>query len=76
MIRDRIVFGINNSKVRERLIIEGDKLTLDKTIQIMQNREYCQEQLRSIGRENVDAIKQRQKSPNHRHQQQLKRQQQ
>lgn len=67
MIRDRIVFGINNPKAREKLIIEGDKLTLDKTIHIMQNMEYCQEQLRTIGKENVDAVKQRNIRPNHRH---------
>lgn len=40
MIRDRIVFGTNNQRVREKLINEGEKLTLNKTIQIAQNLEY------------------------------------
>ena len=46
MIRDRIVFGISSSKVRERLINEGEKLTLEKAIQISQSYEYSQEQLK------------------------------
>ncbi|XP_062612393.1 uncharacterized protein LOC134274154 [Saccostrea cucullata] len=49
MIRDRIVFGKNSAKIREKLINEGDKLTLDKAIQIAQNHEYSQEQLKSMG---------------------------
>jgi hypothetical protein len=49
MIRDRIVFGTNSSKIREKLINEGDKLILDKAIQIAQNHEYSQEQLKSMG---------------------------
>ncbi len=48
MIRDRIVFGIKSQKVRERLITEGDKLTLDKATQICQSIEYAQEQLRTM----------------------------
>ena len=42
MIRDRIVFGCSSEKCREKLINEGDKLTMDKEIQIVQNYEYCQ----------------------------------
>lgn len=49
MIRDRIVFGTNSSKIREKLINEGDKLTLDKAIQIAQSHKYSQEQLKSLG---------------------------
>ena len=33
MVRDRLVFGTSSSKVRERLINEGEKLTLEKAIQ-------------------------------------------
>ena len=33
MIRDRIVFGVSNQKILEKLINEGEKLTLDKAIQ-------------------------------------------
>ena len=35
MIRDRIVFGISYAKVREKLINEGEKLTLDRAITIL-----------------------------------------
>ena len=48
LIRDRIVFGVTSAKVREKLINEGDKLTLDKAIEIAQNYEYAQEQLKSM----------------------------
>ena len=39
MIRDNIVFGINVKQIQERLINEGEMLTLDKAIQICQNFE-------------------------------------
>ena len=45
MIRDRIVTGCTSEKCREKLIYEGDKLTMDKAIQIVQNFECCQKQL-------------------------------
>ena len=48
MVRDRIVFGMTSVKIREKLINEGDKLTLDKAIQIAQNYEYAQEQLTTM----------------------------
>ena len=61
MIRDRIVFRCSEPKVREKLINEGDKLTMDKAIQIVQNFEYCQQQLHSMATSqagnNVDAVK-------------------
>lgn len=66
LIRDRIVFGTNNAKIREKLINQGENLTLTKAIQIAQNSEYCQKQLASMNigtndstnqRGNVDAIK-------------------
>jgi len=34
MIRDRIVFGTSSYKIREKLINEGEKLTLEKVIGI------------------------------------------
>lgn len=46
MIRDRIVFGTSSPRVREKLINEGEKLTLDKAIQIAQTFEYSQNQLK------------------------------
>ncbi len=48
MIRDRIVFGTNSMKVRERLINEGASLTMDKAVQIAQNVEYSKQQLSSM----------------------------
>lgn len=49
MIRDRIVFGTNSSKIREKLINVGAELTLEKAIQIAQSWEYSQTQLRAMG---------------------------
>ncbi|XP_053381823.1 uncharacterized protein K02A2.6-like [Mercenaria mercenaria] len=63
MIRDRIVFGTNSAKAREKLINEGERLTLDKTISIMQNLEYCQEQRKAINANNIDAVKKRPSKP-------------
>ena len=49
MIRDRIVFGTNASKIREKLINVRAELTLEKAVQIVQSFEYVQQQLRSMG---------------------------
>ena len=61
MIRDRIVFGCSSEKCREKLINEGEKLTMDKAIQIVQNYEYCQKQLSSMApsSHNVDVVSRR-----------------
>lgn len=48
MIRDRTVFGTSSAKVRSKLIDEGEKLTLAKAIQMGQNYEYAQTQLKSM----------------------------
>ena len=42
MIRDHIVFGIRSSKVREKLISEGDDLTLEKCMNIARTHELSQ----------------------------------
>ena len=47
-IRDRIVTWSASEKCREKLINEGDKLIMDKAIQIVQNFEYCQKQLSTM----------------------------
>ncbi len=52
MVRDRIVFGTNSDKVREKLIIEGADLTLEKAIQIARTYEKTQAQLKSMSAEN------------------------
>lgn len=56
MIRDRIVFGTSSQKVREKLIAEGEKLTLEKAIQIAQSHEYSQEQLKTMSGQEVHAV--------------------
>ena len=43
MIRDRNVFWTNSAKIRAKPMTEGEKLTLDRTIQIAKNYEYSQE---------------------------------
>jgi hypothetical protein len=48
MIRDCIVFHVLTGKTREKLINEGEQLTLDKAIQIFQNVQYAQEQHRMM----------------------------
>ena len=49
MIRDRIVFGIQSEKIREKLINVGEDLTLDKAVQLAQAYEYSQEHLKLMG---------------------------
>lgn len=58
MIRDRIVFGTNSPKLREKLINIGAGLTLDVAVQTAQSLEYSREQLRSMNNE-VDACRSR-----------------
>ena len=48
MIRDRIVFGTSSAKLRSKLVDEGEGLTLEKAIQMGQNYEYAQTQLKSM----------------------------
>lgn len=48
MIRDRIVFGTNSPKIREKLINVGKDLTLPQAIQISQNYEYAQIQMKQM----------------------------
>ncbi|CAC5404775.1 unnamed protein product [Mytilus coruscus] len=61
MVRDRIVFGIKSSKVREKLINEGSELTLGKVkaLDIARTYELSQRQLQTmnIGEDpNVNSI--------------------
>ena len=60
MIRNRIVFGINSSKIRQKLINVGKVLTLHKTIQIAQKYEYSQEQLKTMSSSEVNYVKHKQ----------------
>ncbi|KAK0141090.1 hypothetical protein N1851_021892 [Merluccius polli] len=49
MVRDRIVFGIQSAKVREKLLSVGSDLTLDKTMDIARSHELALLHTRSIG---------------------------
>ena len=51
MIRDRNVFGTSSTKVREKLVNEGEKLTLEKAITIAQSYEYSQQQLKTMAQQ-------------------------
>jgi hypothetical protein len=46
------MFGTNSNKVREKLIMEGAELTLDKAIQIARTYEKTQAQFKSMSPEN------------------------
>ena len=48
MIKDHIVFGIKLTKVREKLINEGNDLTLEKSMDISRTYELFQKQLKSM----------------------------
>lgn len=48
LIRCQLVFGTNCCKVRKKLINEGEALTLDKVVQMVQNLEYCKQQMVSM----------------------------
>ncbi|CAG2196344.1 unnamed protein product [Mytilus edulis] len=48
MIRDSLIFGTSSPKVKEKLLNEGDTLTLEKAIQIAQAFEYSQGQLKEM----------------------------
>ena len=60
MIRDHVVFGIKSTKVREKLINEGNDLTLEKCMDISRTYELSQKQLKSTNSgedPNVHAIR-------------------
>lgn len=48
MVRDRIVFGVQSAKVREKLLNEGSELTLQKATDIARSHEFAQAQTRAI----------------------------
>lgn len=49
MIRDRIVFGTNSPRVREKLLCHGPDLTLEKAIDIARSHELSRQQLKTMG---------------------------
>lgn len=48
IVRDHIVFGVNSSKIREKLINEGSDLTLQKCIDIARTYELSKSQVQEI----------------------------
>ena len=48
MVRDRIVFGVKSSRVREKLIDKGSDLSLDTAIDIGLSHEISQQQLKTM----------------------------
>ena len=48
MVRDRIVCGILNQNVREKLLAEGDELTLEKATIMCRTHEVTQAQLKTF----------------------------
>ena len=68
MVRDRIVAGILSQDIREKLLTEGDTLTMDKATDLAVTYETTQQCLKSMATSatptRVDAIKQkRQEAP-------------
>ena len=63
MVRDRIVGGILSQDVREKMLDEGDKLTMEKAIDIALNHEITKRHLKSmasgdtVSDTSVDAVK-------------------
>lgn len=57
MIRDRIVFAINSTKVKEKLLNYGPDLTLERAIDITRSHEVAQGKLKSMARPHSAAQK-------------------
>ena len=62
MVRDRIVTGVKNSKIRAKLLNEGSKLTLTKTLEIARTHELSHSQCSAMEDKPVNAVKQKHKS--------------
>ena len=54
MLRDRIVFGTNSPKVREKLISKGSTLTLNKAVELARLFKASQAQLSAMARSNIN----------------------
>ena len=65
MVRDRIVFATNSTRVREKLLCYGPDLTLEKAIDIARSHEVSQQQLKTMdcatvsGAQSVHAVSSR-----------------
>ena len=54
MIRDRMVFGTNSLKVREKLISKGSALTLDKAVELARSFQASQAQLSAMASSSIN----------------------
>ncbi|WAR26977.1 hypothetical protein MAR_012681 [Mya arenaria] len=60
MIRDRLIFGISDSRLKERLLREGKNPDLDRVIELCPAAECSKQQIQEINKEQkVDVIKTR-----------------
>ena len=62
MVRDRIVTGVKNSEIRAKLLNEGSKLTLIKTLESARTHELSHSQCSAMEDKPVNAAKQKHKS--------------
>ena len=54
MIRDRIVFGVSDIRLKERLLRESSELTLEKAASLCRAAEESAKQLKELRKQNVD----------------------
>ena len=62
MVRDRIVAGVKNSKIRAKLLNEGSTLTLTRTLEVARTHELSHTQCSAMEEKTVNAVRQKQKS--------------
>ena len=62
MVRDRIVAGVKNSKIRAKLLNEGSTLTLTRTLEVARTHELSHTQCNAMEEKTVNAVRQKQKS--------------
>ena len=61
MIRDRIIFGIKEEQIKERLLRESENPTLERIIEMCRATEISKQQIKTLqGEIPVDAIKKKQ----------------
>ena len=58
MVRDQLIFGLKNDRLRERLLAEGGSLTLDRAVLICRIFQETQAQLQTMHDEAKQTIKQ------------------
>ena len=63
-IRDRLVIGINDKELSERLQLLPD-LTLEKAVEMARNSELVKSQIKDLQSKNLDSVQQKQSKPKH-----------